>query len=75
MDYLTALQPYLGEWRGIAVTALHVIIILGLSWLALRLSRKGLRQLRQHLQQDDDDHFNGLDHPRGLERIAALGGE
>ena len=55
MDYLTALQPYLGEWRGIAVTALHVIIILGLSWLALRLSRKGLRQLRQHLQQDDDD--------------------
>ena len=55
MDYLNSLQPYLGEWRDLAVTVLHVVIILGLSWLALRLSRKALVQLRLHMQQDQND--------------------
>lgn len=62
MDYVTTLQPYLGEWRGLAITALHVLIIFGLSWLALRLTRKALMRLRLHMQQDQDD----------LERIKRL---
>jgi small conductance mechanosensitive channel len=33
----------------------HVLIILALSWLALRLSRKGLGRLRLHMQQDLND--------------------
>lgn len=38
-----------------AVTVSHVLIILALSWLALRLSRKGLGRLHQHMQQDQGD--------------------
>ena len=55
MDYLNGMQTYLGEWRELAVTASHVVIILGLTWLALRLSRKLIMRLRIHLQQDLDD--------------------
>ncbi len=55
MEYLNTLTAYLGEWRSIAVTALHVAIILGMTWLALRLSRKALARLRLHMQQDLDD--------------------
>ena len=55
MDYLVTLQTYLGEWRGLAVTALHVLIILAMSWLALRLSRQALGRLRLHMQQDHAD--------------------
>ena len=55
MEYLNTLTAYLGEWRGIAVTALHVAIILGMTWLALRLSRKALARLRLHMQHDLDD--------------------
>lgn len=55
MDYLNTLQTYLGEWRELAVTVLHVLIVFGLSWLALRLSRKALERLHQHMQQDLDD--------------------
>lgn len=62
MDYLITLQTYLGEWRGLAATALHVLIILAMSWLALRLSRKALGRLRQHMQHDQSD----------LERIKRL---
>ncbi len=62
MDYLNTLQAYLGEWRDLAVILLHVLIIFGLSWLALRLSRKALGRLRIHMQQDQDD----------LERIKRL---
>ena len=56
MDYLNTLETTLGEWRELATIALHVVIILGLSWLAMRLSRKLIMRLRLHLQQDLDDH-------------------
>lgn len=54
MDYLNlnTLQAYLGDWRGLAVTVIHVAFILGLSWLALGLSRKALARLRLRMQQD-----------------------
>ncbi|MFP5506752.1 MAG: mechanosensitive ion channel family protein [Gammaproteobacteria bacterium] len=55
MDYLNGLQTYLGEWRGLIMTTLHIAIILGLSWLALRLSRKGLARMRTRMQADLDD--------------------
>jgi small-conductance mechanosensitive channel len=55
MDYLNTLQTYLGEWRELATIIFHVIIILGLSWLAMRVSRKLIVRLRLHLQQDLDD--------------------
>lgn len=68
MKYLEALQTYLGEWQGLAVTALHVILILGLTWLALGLSRKALGKLRQHMQHDlgDIERLKRLD---TLERV------
>jgi len=56
MEYLNTLTDYLGQWRGMAVTMLHVVLILGLTWLALRLSRKALARLRLHMQQDLDDY-------------------
>ena len=55
MEILNSLQTYLGEWQDLAVTVLHVLIILVLSWLALRLSRKALVRLRLHMQQDEND--------------------
>ena len=55
MDYLNGLQTYLGEWRGLIVTAVHVVLILGIAWLALRLSRKALARLRMRMQFDLDD--------------------
>jgi small conductance mechanosensitive channel len=65
MEYLKTLQPYLDEWHGLIVTALHVVIILGLTWLALRLSRKMLERLRLHMQQDLDD-------PERIKRLNTL---
>ncbi|MGK2953188.1 MAG: mechanosensitive ion channel family protein [Thiobacillus sp.] len=62
MDYLNSLQAYIGDWQVLAVTTLHVVIILGLAWLALRLSRKALTRLRLHMQNDLGD----------LERIKRL---
>jgi len=55
MDYLNTLLSYIGDWRSVAVTAMHVVVILGLTWLALGLSRKVLARLHQHMQQDLDD--------------------
>jgi len=55
MDYLNGMSAYLGEWRGLAMTALHVVLILGFAWLMLRLSRKGLARMRARLQADLDD--------------------
>lgn len=68
MKYLEALQTYLGEWQGLAVTALHVVLILVLTWLALGLSRKALGRLRRHMQQDlgDLERLKRLD---TLERV------
>ncbi len=55
MEYLDTLQPYLAEWRDVLRTMLHVALILGLSWVVLRLSRKALAKLRQHVEADLDD--------------------
>lgn len=55
MEYLDTLGTYLGEWRELVVTALHVVIILVLAWLALGLSRRLIVRLRQRLQQDLHD--------------------
>ena len=55
MDYLNQLQTYLGDWRLLAVTALHVVLILGLAWLAMGLARKGLARLRLRMEQGATD--------------------
>ena len=55
MEYMNTLTAALGAWRGMAVTVLHVVLILGLTWLALRLSRKALARLHEHMQSDLDD--------------------
>lgn len=49
------LSRYLGEWRDLAVVAAHVVVILGLTWLALRVVRKLLGRLRKHMQEDVGD--------------------
>ena len=64
-DYLKIAETYLGEWRAVTVTALHVLLILGLSWLALCVSRKAVGRLRAHMQ-------NGLDDLERLKRLNTL---
>lgn len=54
-DSINDLWALLGEWRGPATTLLHVVIILALTWLALRVARKLVTRLRAHMQQDLDD--------------------
>lgn len=49
------LQTYLGDWRILVVTALRVILILGMAWLALYVSRKAVARLRRHMERDVDD--------------------
>lgn len=66
MEYLNILKTHLGEWNGLAVTALHVVLILGLTWLALRVSRRLIVRLRRHLQQ-------GLDDLERIKRLDTLG--
>jgi small-conductance mechanosensitive channel len=68
MEYLKTLQTYFMEWQGLALTMLHVVIILGLTWLALSLSRKVLARLRRHMQHDlgDSERIKRLD---TLERV------
>ena len=56
MELLNTLHTYFGELSSLAITVMHVVLILGLTWLALRLSRKLIVRLRLHLQQDLDDH-------------------
>jgi len=55
MDYLNTTADYLGEWRALIVTALHVLLILGLAWLVLRVSHKAIGRLRRHMEQEADD--------------------
>lgn len=55
MDSLTTLQTYLGDWRALAVTALHVVVILFLAWIALGFSRKALGRLRERMLHDSSD--------------------
>lgn len=45
MDYIDSLQTLLGDWRGPAVTALHILIVLVLGWVALRLMRHALAKM------------------------------
>lgn len=64
-DYVNTVQTYLGEWRLLAVSALHVVLILGLAWLALRVARKTVVRLRVHLQREADD-------PERIKRLNTL---
>jgi small conductance mechanosensitive channel len=68
MDYLNTLEAYLGEWYGLVVTMLHVVIILALTWLALRLSRRLLTRLRVHMQHELAD-FERIKRLDTLERV------
>ena len=54
-DSINGLFAFLGEWRGLATTLLHVVIILALTWLALRVARRLISRLHSHMQQDLDD--------------------
>jgi len=47
------------------VTALHVLLILGLSWLVLCVARKAVARLRRHMQHDVDD-------PERIKRLNTL---
>lgn len=62
MDSLITLFPDLAAWRGPVTSALHVVLILALAWLALRVSRKALARVRVRMQDDLED----------LERIKRL---
>lgn len=64
-DYLNTAVGYLGEWRELVVTALHVILILGLSWLVLCVARKAVARLRRHMQHDVHD-------PERIKRLNTL---
>ncbi|MBW8457065.1 MAG: mechanosensitive ion channel family protein [Thiobacillus sp.] len=68
MEILATLQQTLGDWMWLLESALQVVIILALTWLLLRLSRKGLARLRTHMQQDlgDRERIKRLD---TLERV------
>ena len=68
MEILATLKQVLGDWMWLLESALHVVIILALTWLLLRLSRKGLARLRTHMQQDlgDRERIKRLD---TLERV------
>jgi len=65
VDYLNTIETYLGEWRVLTVTALHVLLILGLAWLALCVSRKAVGRLRKHMEE-------GVDDPEQIKRINTL---
>jgi len=68
MELLATLKQTLGDGMWLLESALHVVIILALTWLLLRLSRKGLARLRTHMQQDlgDRERIKRLD---TLERV------
>ena len=62
MDMLDGWNIDSDNWRLLLETALHVVIILVLTWVMLILSRKVLKRLGRHMQQDLAD----------LERIKRL---
>ncbi len=68
MELPATLQQALGDWMWLLESTLHVVIILALTWLLIRLSRKGLARLRTHMQQDlgDRERIKRLD---TLERV------
>lgn len=55
MDYLANFQTYLGDWRSLATTVAHVLLILAMAWLAVRLAGRALARLRTHMDQDASD--------------------
>lgn len=63
--YLNTMETYLGEWKTLTVTALHVLLILGLAWLVLCVSRKAVGRLRKHME-------NGVDDLEQIKRINTL---
>lgn len=65
VNYLNTAQTYLGEGRVLAVSALHVVLVLALAWLALRVSRKAVARLRLRMQR-------GLDDPERIKRLNTL---
>ena len=68
MEVLATLKQVLSDWMWLLESALHVVIILALTWILLGLSRKGLARLRTHMQQDlgDRERIKRLD---TLERV------
>ena len=69
MAYLDLMQAQLGVWRGLAFTLFNVVIILALSWLALRLSRKGLARLRARMQEGALADFERVKRLNTLEQV------
>ncbi|MDO9467933.1 MAG: mechanosensitive ion channel family protein [Thiobacillus sp.] len=69
MAYLDLMQAQLGVWRGLAFTLFNVVIILTLSWLALRLSRKGLERLRAHMQEGEFVDLERIKRLNTLEQV------
>ena len=68
MDTLETLYPHFAQWRAPLTSALHVVLILVLTWLALGLSRRVLRRLRQRMQHDAGD-FERIKRLDTLERV------
>jgi small conductance mechanosensitive channel len=68
MDYLETLYPHFAQWRGPATSALHVVLILVLTWLALGVSRRLLGRLRLRMRHDVGD-FERVKRLDTLERV------
>lgn len=64
-DALNTMGTYLGEWRAVVSSALHVVLVLALAWAALRVSHNAIARLRAHLQRDLDD-------PERIKRLNTL---
>lgn len=65
METLADWEQVLGNGMGLLETALHVVVILALTWMMLGLSRKALARLGQHMQQDLGD-------PERIKRLNTL---
>ncbi|HMM46375.1 MAG TPA: mechanosensitive ion channel family protein [Thiobacillaceae bacterium] len=66
---MNALAAYLGQWPGTILTGFHVLVILGATWLALRLSSRLLKRLHRRVQQGVDDRER-LKRLETLERVS-----
>lgn len=66
---MDGLQVSLGTWSELALTGLHVLLIAGATWLALRLSGRLLGRLHRRMQQDVDDRER-LKRLETLERVS-----
>lgn len=66
MDFLGILLKDLGEWKELARTGVHIVLILTLAWTLLWLSRKVIPLLRLQLQKRTCD-------PEQVKRLETLG--